>query len=651
MKSEIERQKKIAESRQGERGAALVMVIMISFLLLVACGALLLESSMNTSNVTDAVAEQQAYYAAESGIQTALNVLRANTSPNESLVVASVNEPSSVAVSPAESSSGKETLAYINPLNWIETRASAAASPTPTTTPNPTLSRIDFRKAVTLATSNKSNDTSNVPRLSRWINYNYTPSGQNNPDRVTVGTGTYDPATGMAFSLSVIDPDNTGTTINYTTSGKIEKTDGTMGTFSTFTSGSNLVTISYVPVSPTTKVVNIPASPGVADTDFGKIKITYLGAANGSVTIAEPMKFEIAVNMTSPYTSTKIIRGLITAGTITNDSVGAVTVLYESQVFSQMGSWVTLKNGTFVNTTPQDTGYKVIPNAPNTNSGETSVTASMTPTEPTRVIVRSTGYGPRGAVKQLETVVQKNFFNGLGAPATLTLIGPKTKTGFPDFSFEPGNSQQVTYSGDDVVSNLVIPSIGTTDDQNLDNVESKVLCGKKCKADIAGFPANITAELPFWLQSTKNLDDTVESLKLVAKSSGRYYAAGETPDGFGNNSTARGITFIDGNADLSGGGGGILVVTGKLTLNGGFDFNGLIIVTGAAGVRRSGTGNGEIHGNMVVVPYDKNNVAGGFLPPQFDTRGGGNSEMRYNSSALADGMLAVSNFVQGVAER
>ncbi len=62
--------------RKNERGAALVTVLMISFLLLVAVGALLLETSMNTANVTDATAEQQAYYAAESGIQTALNVLR-----------------------------------------------------------------------------------------------------------------------------------------------------------------------------------------------------------------------------------------------------------------------------------------------------------------------------------------------------------------------------------------------------------------------------------------------------------------------------------------------------------------------------------------------------------------------------------------------
>src|SRR5215208_3664647 len=62
--------------RKREQGAALITVIMISFLLLVAVAALLLEASTNAANVTDATAEEQAYYAAESGIQTAVSILR-----------------------------------------------------------------------------------------------------------------------------------------------------------------------------------------------------------------------------------------------------------------------------------------------------------------------------------------------------------------------------------------------------------------------------------------------------------------------------------------------------------------------------------------------------------------------------------------------
>ncbi|HEX8737181.1 MAG TPA: hypothetical protein VF721_17750, partial [Pyrinomonadaceae bacterium] len=112
--------------RRSERGAALVMVIMIAFLLLVASAALLLESSMNTANVTDVVAEQQAYYAAESGIQSALNVLRGNTTVIEP--IASLNQP-------PPNAGGQEEWAWINPLGWIETTASAAGTPTPTPSP------------------------------------------------------------------------------------------------------------------------------------------------------------------------------------------------------------------------------------------------------------------------------------------------------------------------------------------------------------------------------------------------------------------------------------------------------------------------------------------------------------------------------------
>ena len=74
--------KKPKRDRKNEKGAAIVMALLISFLLLVASAGLLMESSMNTANVTDLTAEQQAYNAAESGIQSAVNVLRGNVVPS-----------------------------------------------------------------------------------------------------------------------------------------------------------------------------------------------------------------------------------------------------------------------------------------------------------------------------------------------------------------------------------------------------------------------------------------------------------------------------------------------------------------------------------------------------------------------------------------
>ncbi|MBV9924125.1 MAG: hypothetical protein JOZ96_03725 [Acidobacteria bacterium] len=64
--------------RRGERGAALVMSLLIAMLLLAAGGALIATAGMTVSNATDATAEVQAYYAADAGLQAALSVVRHN---------------------------------------------------------------------------------------------------------------------------------------------------------------------------------------------------------------------------------------------------------------------------------------------------------------------------------------------------------------------------------------------------------------------------------------------------------------------------------------------------------------------------------------------------------------------------------------------
>ena len=592
-KSDMETMK----TRKNEEGAAMVMVILISFLLLVACVGVLLESSLNSANVTDAVAEQQAYYAAESGIQSALNVLRGNTTP---LVASAETSPDYWANS-------------FNPLNLIETRASAQASPSPSPTPD----RIDFRKAVSTAASNYANDPSGKPRLSRWLKYNYTSTGSSFPDRVKVGSGNE-----SAFNLDITDPDKTGDIISFKTKGGIYDPSTTSpGWKSSIIVGG--ATISYVP----TIKNNLDVTSGSKDTDFGSFTVV------GSGTLAEDVRFQIVVDMTAPYTTSRVISGWILKGTIS--SATQTVVEFSSPASVIMGSTFSIKD--------LDNYNKM------TFAGSKVINGNVTQSEPTRLVIKSTGYGPRGAKKQLATVVQKNFFNGMTAPATLTLVGPPSSSN-GSFAFSAGSSQNVTYSGDDIASNVLIPSIGTTNDANLDSVFAN-LGGRSRKADIIGYPSNVNPEMPFWLQSTQNLNATIEALKTVAKSSGRYYSTGQSPSNFGNSANATGITFVDGNVSYSGSGGGILVVTGKLTLHGGFDFNGLIIVTGGEGVQRSGGGNGLLQGNTVIAPYNPSNLNAGFMAPKYDISGGGNSTIRYNSSSLANGMTAVSNFILGVAEK
>ena len=569
---------KKVKNREGEKGAAMVMVLMLSSLLLIASVGLLMETSLNASNVTDAVAEQQAYNAAESGIQSAINVLRGNVLPN----------------------------------------------PLFNATQNHSDNRIDFRKAVMLSKSNKAGDTSTKARLSRWLSYDNT-----NPDRVKLGPGTYTPQNGYAYSVTVTDPDDTGSIISFNTSGRFyDPRDKQWKTSIAYGSGLNTASISYNSFTKS----NLNVSSGSATTNFGGFQILTTGTG---ANFTDDIRFQVIVNMTAPYTATKILRGTIKPGLVILNSVGTLKFDFDSQVHQLMGSTITLDND------------PLNPNPANVNSGITTVSGSMTQAEPYRVVIRSIGYGPRGARKELEATVQKNFFNGLSAPATLTLIGSTS-----GFLFKPGTSNNVTYSGDDVVSSINIPSIGTTNETNLDTIKLE-LSQQNVKTDPQPPPEDITSELPFWLQNASNLHSTLESLKVVAKASGRYYSNGQQPSSgdLGNVLTGEGITYVDGDMEISQQGGGILVVTGKLTLRGNFTFRGLIIVTGSGGVSRNGGGNGYLFGNTVIVPYDPNNLGAGFSSPKYDISGGGNSEIRYHSDSVANGMTAVSNFVLGVAEK
>src|SRR5919106_3668604 len=75
-------QTRTASDRQGEKGAALVISILIATLLLAVAGTVILTSGMSATTSIDATAELQAYYAAETGLEAALNAIRGHRQPN-----------------------------------------------------------------------------------------------------------------------------------------------------------------------------------------------------------------------------------------------------------------------------------------------------------------------------------------------------------------------------------------------------------------------------------------------------------------------------------------------------------------------------------------------------------------------------------------
>src|SRR5689334_9420457 len=75
------RESQTKTTRQSERGAALVTMLLVTVLLLGAGGALIMTTATSSSTAIGSTAEMQAYYVAESGMQSALNVLRGHTKP------------------------------------------------------------------------------------------------------------------------------------------------------------------------------------------------------------------------------------------------------------------------------------------------------------------------------------------------------------------------------------------------------------------------------------------------------------------------------------------------------------------------------------------------------------------------------------------
>jgi hypothetical protein len=397
---------------------------MISALLLSTGGALLLVSSMAMRTAVDSTAEMQAYYAAEAGMQSTLNVLRGNVAPNASL---------------------------------------------------PEETKINFRDAMTASISNAPSDTSATARLSGWLNYNYTPTGESAPDRVTLSSS-YTPTTGLAYSVAVTDPDNT--------------------------------------------------------------------------------------------------------------LVG----------------------------------------------------------EPTRLLLRVTGYGPKGAVKKLELLVQRTTFEYV--PASMLLMrGADDCTAMTftsDMDFDIGSSNAKEYSGHDRVSGAILPTFGATCNADRD---AEIAADNKNKAAAPKAETVSNSSLPPWLRSANEARAFLADQRATAIGQGRYFTSFSGDSG---STSSPAFTFVDGDCDL-GGGAGLIIVTGNLTMHGNPSFSGLILVLGGGHVQRNGGGNGDLLGAVIVAKFDVNGT-GGFQAPYFDTNGGGNSLMQYDSAAVNAALNIVGPRTLGLHE-
>ena len=270
--------------------------------------------------------------------------------------------------------------------------------------------------------------------------------------------------------------------------------------------------------------------------------------------------------------------------------------------------------------------------------------------EPSRLLVRATGYGPSGAKKQMSMIVARNVFDPT-VPAMMTLIG--APGGSPAMDFESGNSNNHVYSSVDNATGLPtgFPAFGTT------NLGDATIAATQAASNTTSIPtAGVLtgASIPTYLQSPAAARAFLDYMQKLAMDGAAESPATATylPNGGSGNPT--GFTFCKGDYTMgSGSGSGLLIVTGELTTNGGTDFNGLVLVIGQGYVNRDGGGGGAFYGGNFVARVDwpaESPALTSFGAPFFQFNGAGNATMQYDSAAIASALRLLSPPVVGVSE-
>jgi hypothetical protein len=301
----------------------------------------------------------------------------------------------------------------------------------------------------------------------------------------------------------------------------------------------------------------------------------------------------------------------------------------------------------------------------NQNSGSWCTDPAFVNYKPERLRIRITGLGPRDSRKNMEVVVNRYTLE-YDVKATVTL---PNESGTP-IDFDLGGSNVTSTSGVDASGGggtISAIAISDADKQRTNNViDGCDPDGSNCSGSgpnvTPGDPAILGDDnTPSFLKNVASAREFLygsEGMKQAAINQGRYFSnaadAIASRAGLGASNPDGVYTFVDGDITLGPGsptGQGTLIVTGKLTLNGNFQWNGVIMVLGQGEVYRSGGGHGNIFGAMFVAKFA---TAGAdsdkFGAPVFDTSGGGTSNIQYSSDAVDKAKSVGGHSVKGVRE-
>jgi len=587
--------------RQDERGAALITALLVSFIVLTLAGALLMTTSMSTTNAISSTDEAQAYYAAEAGMQSALNVLRGNVPPH----------------------------------------------------PNDG-TKINFKNAINVATSN--NPGSGVPQLSRWLVYNYPTA---TPDRVTLSPS-YTSDNGMAYTITGInDPDDTGHVIYYTAGAFNNNAVTTSASNQSFSGG---VTLTYTPQTSTDVTTN--GSPALGTLKFTGVKastnidfsttittftlqVTETGpSVMGSST---PISVSIKGTLRGTVTSTASTAYVdFTAATIEIPSVGTIfTPTLTSNGGGIYSFTLPADNGTYSIATAFTAGepgrlvIKVRGYGPHGSFKNLQAMVSrfgMTYDPMATFVIR--GHDDSATASTIDIGSSAQFiYSGVdnslrGQPLPAFLV-----TNTPDYNtlsnLKTNNNLPVTGDPSMPIRLVTIPAQLSSLPTFLQTTSDPVLGARAFVQQLRQQSQNQ------FFGCSAGQDSTCD----------RYYntrAGGAGPTDFGMSQANGLFTFVDGDATLPNEGGrGLLVVTGTLNMNGSTPFEGLVLVLGDGVINRSGGGNSITLGAFILAKFGS---TGGFVNPSFTSSGSGTSTLQLDRSKVANALKLGGVYALSVSE-
>jgi hypothetical protein len=267
---------------------------------------------------------------------------------------------------------------------------------------------------------------------------------------------------------------------------------------------------------------------------------------------------------------------------------------------------------------------------------------------PTRIQVQSTGYGPKGAIKRMEMIVQKTSFE-FDPKAMLLVRG--ADDGITPMAFDIGDSNSKFYTGhDNATTEPNLPTFGVT--HVVDKVTADVAITKGATVEPVATQVVGMSDLPSWLRTADAAREFLSEMQLIGRSMGRYFTSFS---GIAGTTAEPKFTFVNGNATLDGG-AGLLIVTGNLVMNGNPNFNGIILVLGEGTIDREGGGDGNVLGSIYVAkfarswPSAENGLPHPFLAPTVRTGGGGTANLKYDSAWVQQAKDALGDIVRDVRE-